>query len=399
MKITLDMNGYTITVTDNSTKNYELFYIYGEMIVTGDGTITLTSTNNRAWNAMSAIFHNRGGVLTIENGIYANLGGTDMAWVVDNSGNWYGDAVTTINGGTLTSTYTAIRNRMEQNTHGASGKATLNVYGGSIDGTTSAIWAQAASTSTVAPATGAINIYGGKIGTINTARSEGAECMTTIYGGTVASFNGESGELTVNGGKITGDIIIMFANGETAVKNVVKAKVYYGAVVKIGNAYYATVADAVKACNGYQSINLLKNIEGPGLLINKKVTIDFAGYTYTVTEPVADGVGIKITTTAAVRLVNGTLMAAENAGIETLVEHNGTGKLTIQKQTLVVSNVETALLVNGGAVDLNYATIKAAGNAVAFKITGSGVVTVYTSSKVTGTIAAKKSSGYKYIAE
>ena len=91
------MNVKKIAVADNAAANYELFYIYGGIIVTGNGTIELSSTNNREWKAMSVIFHNRGGVLTIENGTFTNLGGTDMAWVVDNSGNHYGDATTNIN--------------------------------------------------------------------------------------------------------------------------------------------------------------------------------------------------------------------------------------------------------------------------------------------------------------
>lgn len=397
-KITLDMNGYTITVTDNATKNYELFYIYGEMVVTGKGTIALTSTNNRAWNAMSAIFHNRGGVLTIENGTYTNLGGTDMAWVVDNSANYYGDAITNINGGTLTSTYTAIRNRMEQNSHGASGKAILNVTGGKIDGTTSAIWAQAASVSTVAPATGEINISGGEIGLINTARSEGAVSMTTITGGTVAGFKGESGELKVNGGTITGDITILFADGTEPVKTVVKSKVYYGAVAKMGSTYYATLADAIKKCTGAQAITLLRDIEGEGFVITGKTAIDFNGHTYTVTAPVAGtNVGVQINASGkAVRLINGTLKAAEGSGVEVLVESNST--LTIQKQTLVATSGK-ALVVTGGSASINLATINAE-NAVAFEVVA-GKITVYsegTSSVIKGEKLAKK-SGTSYVAK
>jgi len=395
-KITLDMNGYTITVTDNSTKNYELFYIYGEMVVTGNGTIELTSTNNRAWNAMSAIFHNRGGVLTIENGTYTNLGGTDMAWVVDNSGNHYGDAVTNINGGTLTSTYTAIRNRMEQNTHGASGKAILNITDGKIDGTTSAIWAQAASVSTVAPATGEINISGGEIGLINTARSEGAVSMTTITGGTVAGFKGESGELKVNGGTITGTITILFADGTEPVKTVVKSKVYYGAVAKMGSTYYATLADAIKKCTGAQAITLLRDIEGEGFVITGKTAIDFNGYTYTVTAPVAGTkVGVQINASGkAVRLINGTLKAADGSGVEVLVENNS--NLTIQRQTLAVTS-GTALLVKGGSVSINLATIDAEG-ATAIEVLA-GKITVYSEGKssfINGEKLAKK-SGTTYI--
>ena len=316
-KITLDMNGKKITVTDNATNNYELFYIYGEMIVTGDGTIELTSTNNRAWNAMSAIFHNRGGVLTIENGTFKNLGGTDMAWVVDNSGNWYGDATTVINGGTLTSTYTAIRNRMEQNTHGASGKAILVINGGTIDGTTSAIWAQAASISTVAPATGSITVNGGNIGLINTARSAGAECMTTINGGTVASFKGETGELTVNGGKITGTITICHDNGDVAKYKVKKDGVYYAAVAKVGTTYYATLQEAIDACSVGGKVTLVDNAKGPGVVINKDITINFANYTYTLTEGVGstgtESNGFQILAGNKVTLSAGTLKVAEEA--------------------------------------------------------------------------------------
>ena len=396
-KITLDMNGYTITVTDNATANYELFYIYGEMVVTGKGTIELTSTNNRAWNAMSAIFHNRGGVLIIENGTFKNLGGTDMAWVVDNSGNYYGDAITNIKDGELTSTYTAIRNRMEQNTHGASGKAILNVYGGTIDGTTSAIWAQAASTSTVAPATGEINIYGGNIGLINTARSAGAVSLTTISGGTVAGFKGESGELKVTGGTITGDITICFADGEVAEKIVKKSNVYYAAVAKINKTYYATLADAVKANTGAQAITLIRDVEATGFVVAKKMTLDLNGYTLTLTAPVGDtGCGIQINTDKAVRIVNGTLKAADNAGINVLVENNGAA-LTIQKQTIEATNVEKALVVNSGSASLNYAKINAEG-AIAFEVNGTGKVTVYASSKIVGTIDGKK-SGTAYIAK
>jgi len=397
-KITLDMNGYTITVTDNSTKNYELFYIYGEMVVTGKGTIELTATNNRAWNASSGIFHNRGGVLTIENGTFTHNGGSDMAFVVDNSGNWFGDAITNINGGTLTSSYIAIRNRMEQNTHGASGKAILNVYGGKINGISRAIWAQAASTSTVAPATGEINVYGGEIGLIDTARSAGAVCMTTITGGTVASFKGESGELKVNGGKITGDITILFADGTAPVKTVVKSKVYYGAVAKMGSSYFATFEDALKKCTGAQAITLLRDIEGEGFVITGKTAIDFNGYTYTVTAPVAGtNVGVQINASGkTVRLINGTLTAAEGSGVEVLVENNST--LTIQRQTLAVTS-GTALLVKGGSASINIATINAEG-AVAFEVV-SGKITVYSEGKssfINGEKLAKK-SGTSYVAK
>ena len=262
--VVLDMNGKTITVTDSkSSGNYELFYNYGGLTVTGNGTINLKSTHNRAWEAMSVLFHNRGGVLTIQNGTFKNLGGTDMAFVVDNSGNYYGDATTNIYDGTLYSTYTAIRNRMEQNQHGASGKVYLNIYGGNINGGTSAVWAQAASASATAPATGEINISGGQVGLVNTARSAGAESMTTITGGTVAGFKGEVGELTVNGGTITGEVTILTSAGEVADYVVDQDGAYVektSAVASVGSAMFTNIYEAFAVANG-KVVRIFEDLE------------------------------------------------------------------------------------------------------------------------------------------
>jgi len=292
VSITLDMKGQKITVTDNmETVNYELFYIYGELTVTGNGTIELTSTHDRNWDAMSAIFHNRGGVLNIENGTFTNIGGTDMAWVVDNSGNHYGNATTNITGGTLTSSYTAIRNRMEQNSHGASGTAILNVSGGTISGTTSAIWAQAASTSTTSPALGEINISGGDISVINTARSAGAVCETRITGGTLDAVKCEVDELWVTGGTV--DTFDIRSAADVSVEYAVTTEgQYVAAAACIGETNFATLAEAVNAAQEGDTVTLLANIELTETLTvpaDKSITLELNGktvsmvYTDTVT--------------------------------------------------------------------------------------------------------------------
>ena len=332
--LTLNMNGKKITVTDNKASgNYELFYIYGGLTVTGNGTIELTATTDRDWNAMSTIFHNRGGVLTIENGTFKNLGGTDMAWVIDNSGNYYGDATTNINGGVLECTYTAIRNRMEHNEHGASGKAILNISGGQISGTTSAIWAQAASTSTVAPATGEINISGGEIGLINTARAEGAECMTTISGGTVEAFKGEVGELTVNGGEITGDVTILTAGGEEVAFVINESGVYVKdngtsvtAVASIGDAKYTSLQAAINAAVNGDVITLLEDSEETETVTvpaGKEVTIDLNGKKVSMIDS-----------------SNATAALIKNNGILTIKDTSaeGTGTLTFKTDTPSAAN-------------------------------------------------------------
>ena len=193
VSITLDMNGKKITVTDNKASNvsYDLFYIYGGLTVTGNGTIEMNSTSNdTAWAKSSTIFQNRGGVLVIENGTFTHTGGTAMAYVVDNNANSFGDATTTIKGGTLTSTYVAIRNRMD--TYGANGGgngiATLNISGGNLSGKY-AVWGHVSSSGVK----GAINITGGtftaaegmdavRVGTDTTGKIE-----TAVSGGTFSS--------------------------------------------------------------------------------------------------------------------------------------------------------------------------------------------------------------------
>ena len=188
--VTLDLNGKKITVTENKTNNFELFYNLGELTVTGNGSIELTAIVDRDWNAMSTIFHNRGGVLTIENGTFTHKGGTDMAYVVDNSANYAPDATTNIKGGSLSSTYIAIRNRMDKNKDlgGASGTPILNVSGGSIYGYKRGIWGQASS----APCKGDITITDGTVTSVEqdavvVATADGSDIRTAISGGIFSS--------------------------------------------------------------------------------------------------------------------------------------------------------------------------------------------------------------------
>ena len=191
--VALNLNGKTIIATDNKAANvsYELFYIYGGLTVTGNGTIELTSTSNdTSWAKSSTIFHNRGGVLVIQSGTFTHKGGTAMAYVVDNNANSYGDATTTIKGGNLSSTYVAIRNRMD--TYGANGGgngvATLNIEGGSLSGKR-AVWGQVSS----AGCKGNITITGGNFSAwegepaVRVGTDETGKIVTAIYGGTFSS--------------------------------------------------------------------------------------------------------------------------------------------------------------------------------------------------------------------
>jgi len=113
----LDLNGFTITGTDNNTSgNFYLIDVNkGKLTIqdssaAGTGKITLTATNERNWSSSSVVVANNQGTLEVKSGTIEHLGGTSMAYGIDNltNGN-IGDAITTISGGTVNSTYFAIR--------------------------------------------------------------------------------------------------------------------------------------------------------------------------------------------------------------------------------------------------------------------------------------------------
>ncbi len=139
-KVTLDLNGKTITGTDNSTGSFSLFTNNGEFTVTGDGAITLVANNNRGWNGYSTVISNTvGGKLVVNGGTIKHLGGTDMAYAIDNLTNGKGTyAETVINGGEIISTYSAIR----QFLNGTEAQNILTINGGTVKGTKRAIYFQ-----------------------------------------------------------------------------------------------------------------------------------------------------------------------------------------------------------------------------------------------------------------
>ena len=219
--LTLDLGGYTITATDNSKGNFILFYNYGELTVK-NGTINLTATINREWNAQSSIILNRGGVLTIESGSYVHNGGTDMAIAVDNSGNSFGDAYLTVAGGTIQSTYIAIRNRMADtslNGNPGNGEARITVTDGVIMGTKRGVWGQITNPST--NALGSIEITGGTIeggeDAIKLAADDADNIVVSISGTAVINGNisGDANDLasSITGGTFTTDVTAYCAEG------------------------------------------------------------------------------------------------------------------------------------------------------------------------------------------
>ena len=139
--LVLDLNGKTITGTDNATGSFGLITNKGNLTVK-NGTITLEAKNNRNWNAYSSVISNTvGGNLVVENVTLEHLGGTDMAYGIDNLTNGKGTyAETTINDkAVVKSTYRAVR----QFLNGIEAQNILTVNAGAvIEGANKSIWMQ-----------------------------------------------------------------------------------------------------------------------------------------------------------------------------------------------------------------------------------------------------------------
>ena len=154
----LNLNNNDITGTDTGTASYGLITIKkgADFTIEGNGKISLTATQNRGWNAYSSVISNQQGKLTVNGGTIEHHGGTAMAYAIDNLTNGKGTyAETIINGGTIKSTYRAIR----QFLNGVEAQNILTVNGGTIESTggNKSIWMQDAN---AYANSGTLNVYG-----------------------------------------------------------------------------------------------------------------------------------------------------------------------------------------------------------------------------------------------
>ena len=255
--VVLNLNGKNIVGTDNATGNFALIEIQpgADLTINGEGTITLTAANDRDFNAYSSVISNQRGKLTVNGGVIEHLGGTDMAYGIDNLTNGKGTyAETIINGGTVKSTYRAIR----QFLNGTEAQNILTVNGGTIEGANKAIWTQ--DTNTYANS-GAITI------------SENATVNGTVY--LTVSKGSAEWDLEVS---IPATVDVVTTNVPAGYELIVVDGSYtlkHG-VAKIGNEYYATLAEALEAVQDGETIVLLDVKEDEsGKEINYDKDIEF----------------------------------------------------------------------------------------------------------------------------
>lgn len=271
----IDLNGYTISGTDKNEKgNFYLIDNRGNLTITDGseaktGKIILTAETNREWSSSSVVVaNNPGGKLTVNGGTIEHLGGTDMAYAIDNLTNGKGTyAETIINGGTVKSPYRAVR----QFLNGVEAQNILTVNGGTIKGTNKSIWMQDPSknANTGTLTVGENAVLNGDVYLYVTAGS--TEWPVEVSIAKAALQNGSE----VISGNIPAGYEIVDANGTIGV---------YRGAAKIDNNYYASFATAIAAVKDNETITLLTNC-AENVTITQKAglsfTIDGAGNTYT----------------------------------------------------------------------------------------------------------------------
>lgn len=268
--LTLDLNGKTITGTDNATGSFGLIENRGDLTITDSaegGKITLIATNDRDWNAYSSVISNTvGGKLTVEAGTIEHLGGSDMAYGIDNLTNGKGTyAETVINGGTVKSPYRAIR----QFLNGIEAQNILTVNGGTIEGANKSIWMQDPSKNAN---TGTLTV------------GENANLVGDVYLFVTAGSTEWPVEVAIAETALAENFEILTGNVPSGYE-LVKTEGVYGVksgVAKIGTEYYATLAEAVAAAEAGDTIVLLTDVvlDAP-ITVKESITLDGAGYSIT----------------------------------------------------------------------------------------------------------------------
>jgi hypothetical protein len=166
--VTLDLNGHTLEGTridgtiSSGNRNTSVITNKGTLTIkdsAGGGKIVIDATNEDSWNSATAAVSNSG-TLTVESGTLQNLGGTSMAYALDNLSNGSSIyAYLTVNGGTIRSeNYIGLRLFANST---AADFCTATINGGTIYGYKRGIWIQQPSSGVNGEAV--LTISGGKI--------------------------------------------------------------------------------------------------------------------------------------------------------------------------------------------------------------------------------------------
>jgi len=317
--VTLDLAGYTISGTDKNTSGnfYLINNTKGNLTITDSskdktGKITLTATNERNWTASSVVVANQQGTVTLKAGTIEHLGGTSMAYGIDNLTNGANTVATlNIEGGKVDSTYFAIRQFANNGTNN------LNISGGEV----AYAWMQSPNANeNVAN----ISVTGGKVEGICLSGNNAVVTMNVAADTTGTVYGTAPAGMTIKGSPEEG-----FTLSERF-------------EAKIGEQNYKTLAEAIEEANS-ATVTLLEDVE-----LTETVTIP-AGKTVTL-----DLNGYEISGNCNVN--QGHLFMIENTAVLNLYDNSieGTGKITYagDKSTGWAIDVEGTLNQYSGTIEL-----------------------------------------------
>ena len=141
-------------------------------------------------------------------------------------------------------------------------------------------------------------------------------------------------------------------------------------VAKIGDVHYRTLPLAVEAATAGQTVELVADATGAGVVINKDVTIDFGGFTYTVNQAVGsagtESQGFQLLKNNTVTLQNGYIAIAENTNVKWMFN-------AYANVTLAGLNVNCTNMATPAANEANYVLVVNNGGGATPTVNYSGV--------------------------
>lgn len=330
--VELDLNGKTITGTDTTSKNFGLITVNrGNLTVkdnVGGGKITVEATVNSGWNRYSAVIANNQGTVTVKSGTIEHLGGTDMAYAIDNLTNsGIGAATLTIEGGNIVSPYRAIR----QFANCTKELNKLEVKGGTITGANKGIWLQSS------------NAKANKAELVISGGSVSSVYIWTPEGGDVTGL-----KLSAKQGTVTNDTFVdglgdpgylIELVGDTY--QITKIK-----VAEVNGVKYETLQAAIDAATTGATVKLLEDVELTATLqvsADDEIVLDLNGKSVTYTSDTDD---------ADLLINKGNLTIDDSSA-----DKNGTfvftytGAANARSTSTVVNAPGAALTVNAGTIE------------------------------------------------
>ena len=338
-KLVLDLNGFKLTGTDNTAKNYGLIQNNGDLTIVGPGTIETTATINSGWNRYSAVVSNNpGAVLTVENGaVLEHKGGIDNL-----TNGTIGDVKATIDGATVKSTYRAIRQFLNSD----SKKNELTIKAGStVAGAENNYGVFFHDPSTKANNGTLIIEQGAQVQGVYLFVTAGSTEWPVVFSIAESSITGEKGVVSAN---VPAGLAVGLVDG-VYTKVEIDTEAY---VANIGAQGYETLQAAIEAVQEGETISLTKDLEftegtnGISYTSNKSFTLDLKGKTVTsdlgnIALRFKIGDGNEVTNTeVTINIVNGKIVSGANnwCAISAAVADNSSNKLTLNLKNLDVEN-------------------------------------------------------------